>query len=246
MGIKYTKCHFCEADLVRREFPTRKPLLHFCNNVCKGEYQRTQKPVTRDWLVEHYIVKEMDCTQIAAIVKRDPKSVWNWLIDLGIPTRPRGSNQKVLFKKGERSGFSGRIHSDETKKRLSELAKADGRVPYDPKVGSYMKGKKGSETTNWKGGITAERQAFYGSREWKLVAVQVWARDNASCQRCGKKKEKSDKLSFDIHHIVSFACVELRADLSNLILLCETCHYWVHSRENTNREFIVNECDRSS
>jgi len=32
--------------------------------------------------------------------------------------------------------------------------------------------------------------------------------------------------------------VETRCDINNLVLLCESCHYWVHSSANTNKEFI--------
>ena len=40
------------------------------------------------------------------------------------------------------------------------------------------------------------------------------------------------------HHVASFAVVELRMEVSNLVLLCEPCHYWVHGADNTLREFI--------
>src|SRR5690606_25201612 len=140
--------------------------------------------------------------------------------------------------KGQVSTFLGRKHTPETRAKLRAIAIADGRVPYDPAVGSYMKGRRGAATTNWKGGITAARQAFYATPEWKAAVKAVWKRDNATCQRCGKHKSPNRQLAFDIHHIVSFAVVELRAEISNLVLLCEPCHYWVHGNENTNGQFI--------
>lgn len=30
----------------------------------------------------------------------------------------------------------------------------------------------------------------------------------------------------------------LRTSIENLILLCEPCHYWVHSKANSKKEFI--------
>jgi 5-methylcytosine-specific restriction enzyme A len=84
--------------------------------------------------------------------------------------------------------------------------------------------------------ITPERQSFYVSQEWKRVCIAVWKRDNATCCRCGAE-EKTD-MPFHIHHIKSFRDKELRADINNLVLLCESCHQWVHSKGNKNNDYI--------
>jgi HNH endonuclease len=242
MQIFKCKCHWCDKNLIRKKQGTPVKY-HFCDRTCKGEHQRQAKPVTRDWLVEHYIVKGMDTTQIAAIVNRDPKSVWNWLKDFGIPTRPRGGdktggngNPAHWFKKGHKLG-AGRKLSDETKAKIRAAAIADGRRPYDPKVGPNG-GRRGKDHPSWNGGITAERQAFYATVEWQAAARKVIKRDKSTCQRCGKKKVHGDGFAFDIHHVVSFKCAELRAVASNLVYLCEPCHYWVHGKKNVNRDFL--------
>ena len=95
---------------------------------------------------------------------------------------------------------------------------------------------KGELNPNYKGGVTPERQLFYQSKEWKMACSFVWKRDNALCQRCGIKKNVG--MPFHIHHIIGFADVELRADTNNLILLCESCHHWVHSRGNKNHDYL--------
>lgn len=99
-----------------------------------------------------------------------------------------------------------------------------------------MFGKRGADCSNWKGGITAERQSFYSSIEWKTVCRYVYKRDNAQCQRCGVKNE-----NLHVHHIVSFSNKKLRAEKSNLILLCKKCHNFVHSKANIDNEFIRKE-----
>lgn len=230
------KCFFCGADLIRRQGPKH----HFCNIKCKADYQRTLKPVSKEWLFDHYINKKMDCTQIAHIVNRDPKSVWNWLKDFGISTRPRGGfTCPNCFKKGETSAFKGYTHSEDCKQRLSEIARAEGRVPFDPQIGSYMKGRKGKDTPNWKGGLTPERQALYSSKDWSAVVKKIWSRDKAICQMCGKNHNTVDNRgTFHIHHIVSFDVKELRLNVDNLILLCRECHLWVHSKKNINKVFL--------
>ncbi len=99
-----------------------------------------------------------------------------------------------------------------------------------------MHGKRGSASHNWKGGCTPERQSFYTSEGWAKACSAVWKRDNATCQRCSVRRKDTDNLH--VHHIVSFAVKELRAETTNLVLLCTSCHRWVHSKRNTERLFI--------
>ena len=97
---------------------------------------------------------------------------------------------------------------------------------------------RGEANPRWLGGITPERQAFYVSPEWKSVCSFVWKRDKATCRRCGLKHIDSADMPFHIHHIQSFAIEELRAESNNLVLLCETCHHFIHSKRNKNREYL--------
>jgi 5-methylcytosine-specific restriction endonuclease McrA len=101
-----------------------------------------------------------------------------------------------------------------------------------------MWNRKGELNPNWKGGVSAERQAFYSSQEWKTACSEVWKRDHAMCQRC--KLDYDAGMPLHIHHIVSFADKALRAEPSNLVLLCEGCHHFVHSRKNVSCEFLKN------
>lgn len=184
-----------------------------CGFLCKGEWQRSQKPVDRDWLYEKYVVEMKSANEIARIVKRNPKRVWEWLDDYEIQKRPRGYGYAT------NPAFAFWLHGRE----------------------SPFKGKRGAAIPSWKGGITPDRQAFYSSLEWKVAVKVVWKRDNATCQRCGKKNSGRERYAFDIHHIVSFSCRLLRSEVSNLVLLCEECHYWIHSTENTLRLFLAEE-----
>jgi len=101
-----------------------------------------------------------------------------------------------------------------------------------------MWNRKGELNPNWRGGVTPERQAFYTSKEWRNACSAVWARDAAACRRCGTSKARAADMPFHVHHIVSFADKSLRADPENLVLLCEACHHFVHSRENVDREHL--------
>lgn len=196
--------------------------------------KQSKKPVTKEWLRERYIVDRLDCVQIGMLVSRDPKSVWNWLRDFGIPTRPRGSNPAVMFRKGDPRSFAGRKHSDATKEKLRAARMADGHYPKaDGKP--YWKGKNGSAHPTWKGGATPERQAVYGSEEWKIARAAVYARTGGKCERCGGGWETAP---LHVHHVFPFVVERLRVDAGNLRLLCVPCHKFVHSPNNRDREFL--------
>lgn len=190
----------------------------------------------REWLHQKYIVEGLSCPAIGKLVNRDGSTIRHWLLKYGIPTRPRGHNREHLLV-GQRKGFR---HSEETKQKVGEASRQRGAVPYLRNGQHFLKGKRGDVVPNWKGGITPERQAFYRSDEWKKASRAVWVRDDGKCRCCGldsRRFKRKEKL-FHVHHIVTFANRELRASVHNLILLCDDCHYFVHSNNNVTREFL--------
>lgn len=119
---------------------------------------------------------------------------------------------------------------------MSEVRKAKRWGSFGPD--NPMWNRKGEMSPNWRGGVTKERQLFYASQEWKTACRVVWKRDRGCCQRCGGNKTLTPDMPMHIHHVVPFANVPLRADASNLVLLCEACHRFVHSRKNVNHEHL--------
>ena len=209
--------------------------MYFCGIECKAAWQRTQKPVTKEWLKDAYVTQGLDTTQIGHLVHRDPKSVWNWLKDFDIETRKRGTTNNWRYSIG-----APRFLTDAGRKRLSDCARAarlkDGRKPY-LKNGIHWLKHPGARPPSWKGGITPERQALYASQEWRDIVKLVWKRDKCRCKRCEKNlSHRRGKVA--IHHIESFANRARRTELANLVLLCRTCHLWIHSRKNVNKDFL--------
>lgn len=100
-----------------------------------------------------------------------------------------------------------------------------------------MFGRTGISNSNWKGGISQERQSFYSSLEWKSIVPLVYKKYGYKCDRCGNQHK--GKISLCIHHIISFKHRDIRCVLSNLVLLCETCHHFVHSKLNVNNEYLM-------
>lgn len=109
-----------------------------------------------------------------------------------------------------------------------------------------MWNRRGDLNPRWLGGVTPERQAFYTGTAWKKACAAVWKRDKARCRRCDLHRSDALDMPFHIHHVVSFADRDLRAEPSNLVLLCEACHQFVHSRENLTREYLPQERDSAA
>lgn len=199
-----------------------------------------EKYKNKDWLYMEYVILRKSCNHIALSENRDAKTIWSWIKKFDIETRKRGAESSSgTFQKGHKKGI-GRIHTDETKNKIREARLIDGHVPYLNKNGvHWLKGKSGSSHPCYKGGLTPERQSHYCSESWVEAVKKVWERDNAICQRCEKHHNtEKNRGNFHIHHIVSFQVKELRSELSNLVLLCKECHRWVHSKNNTEKQFI--------
>lgn len=97
----------------------------------------------------------------------------------------------------------------------------------------------GANNPAWKGGTTPERQRLYKTYEWRQLVAKVFERDGYACQRCGDKRNARGN-RFHAHHIELWSdAPDRRTDPDNLVTLCRACHQWVHSNENTEREFLA-------
>jgi hypothetical protein len=239
------KCSTCGAEISRVTWNYGKsmPITEFfCNTTCKGIWQvksREALGFTKEWLTHQYMTLGRSANDIAKEIGRDSKRVWEWLKMYEIPTRPRGTDYGGHFKPGMIGTMLGKKHSEATKLKLREIALADGRVPWGKDNPPYWKGKKGEQHPSWAGGATPERQACYSSPEWVEAVKEVWRRDNATCRKCGvHHNETNIRGTFHIHHVISFQFKEYRTDPTNLVLLCNKCHKWVHGKLNTQKDFL--------
>lgn len=101
-----------------------------------------------------------------------------------------------------------------------------------------MFGKFGPECPNYVDGSTPERQRMYSRGIGRDFLRSVYERDGYCCVRCGSPN--TGRRSLHAHHIRPWAGnPDLRFDLTNAITLCRACHGWVHSKRNTEKEFIA-------
>jgi transposase-like protein len=100
-----------------------------------------------------------------------------------------------------------------------------------------MYGKCGAQNPRWIDGSAPERQTMYARSFWKELAKVVLERDSYKCQRCNATHSGKNKLH--AHHIKTWAGnPKSRFLLPNIIILCQTCHNWVHSKANVNNEYL--------
>jgi len=86
--------------------------------------------------------------------------------------------------------------------------------------GCYKGARRGSENSNWKGGITPINSVIRNSPEYKTWRISVFTRDNFTCVWCD---QHGGKLNAD--HIQPFSThPDLRFELSNGRTLCIACH----------------------
>lgn len=139
----------------------------------------------------------------------------------------------------------GHKDSEETKLRRSRSLMGhpvskksiDKLVEYIKRNGPWNKGKhniqqSGENHWNWKGGITNETKKRVAGVVWKKIRLDIYKRDNYTCQNCHKEFHGKD---LDCHHIVPYRLSRDNSS-SNLISLCKRCHTL---RENDFRFYEV-------
>lgn len=101
MAKQEFQCAWCGKTIMRKTKNSKGEEIknHFCDRTCKGKWQMEQKPLGKDDLVELYINQRKSANEIARMVGRDSKRVWEWLRSYDIPTRKRGTDYGQCFKK---------------------------------------------------------------------------------------------------------------------------------------------------
>ena len=119
--------------------------------------------------------------------------------------------------------------------------KPSGALGKTWKVDKIIKRPNNSGENNhfWKGGKTKLSQQIKNSAEYSFWRKQIFERDNYTCQHCGRKTKKGDKVIIEADHIYPFSkilddfditsieeaisCEELW-DIENGRTLCRDCH----------------------
>lgn len=137
-----------------------------------------------------------------------------------------------------RGGMSGKRHSIETKRRISNSEK--GKVVTEETRRrlsinqTFRKGRhfspselkrralafSGPNNPHWKGGISGENRRIRGSAEYLRWRQAVFTRDDYTCQICGARG-----VHLEADHVKPFALYpDIRLDINNGRTLCIDCH----------------------
>ncbi|GGL53594.1 NUMOD3 domain-containing DNA-binding protein [Halocalculus aciditolerans] len=202
-----------------------------------------------DWLTTQYHDAGRTQRALADACGVSPRTIRKWMQKHGIETRDVDGENHGLYgverdddvKAKISESMQGREVSEETRKKMSR-AHEGKRIPPSvrERISERLRGREKSERTrermsastsgesnpNWKGGYSRR----YGPG-WSVARERVRDRD-AVCRLCGH--DGSDT-RLEVHHIVpvrTFRNDRERDlgdahDLSNLVLLCRTCHLGV-------------------
>ena len=87
----------------------------------------------------------------------------------------------------------------------------------------------GKNNPNWRGGVTSEHESIRKGKKYEKWRLEVYKKDNYTCQACGRRKRGSN-IELHAHHIISFSSL-LECDREHLydvnigITLCRECHF---------------------
>ena len=105
---------------------------------------------------------------------------------------------------------------------LWKAAKAEMTI-----IDTGRNGQKKEAHWNWKGGITPKNQTERHSSEYRRWRLDVFARDDYTCQICGQHGGE-----LNAHHIKPWAkSIDSRYDVNNGVTLCKCCHKMIHGRK---------------
>lgn len=88
--------------------------------------------------------------------------------------------------------------------------------------------RSGENNPNWNGGVSYNYEGRLSIEciDWRK---KVYKKDNYTCQCCGSKNSKGNRVTINAHHIYNWSDYEeLRYDVENGITLCDECHRKFH------------------
>lgn len=142
--------------------------------------------------------------------------------------------RKIALEDGRKPNFSGRKHTEESRRIMSEKRLLNPNKYWLGKSRPFMQTKeyrqKVSEASKkvveegrhnfWRGGVTEENKLIRSSSEYKFWRTTVFNRDNYTCQKCGIRGGK-----LEANHVLPFAYYpDLRFEVLNGETLCKECH----------------------
>ena len=138
----------------------------------------------------------------------------------------KSNNSKTKFKKGLVPWNKGRRWTKEERQKIS-----DGL----PK-------RFGKNAGNWKGGITEIAVHIRTIREYKQWRTAVFERDDYTCQECGARRKKGDRVVIQAHHKKPFYKILAENEIKNIQQAKDCKELW----EIDNGQTLCISCHRQT
>ena len=194
--------------------------------VCGKEYEWPMNESEKAWLTRHKY-----CSKSCANKSKLGKTPWN----KGKEATQEAKTRQSIAHKGQHSSPETQFKKGVTpwnKGKIGVMA-----IPWNK--GRKWVEKSGKNHHNWKGGCTALKERIRHLFEYNEWRSKVFKRDNWTCQCCGRRQSKKNKVIIEAHHLKPFykiieenkiksiehaiGCKELW-DINNGQTLCIPCH----------------------
>lgn len=178
---------------------------------CKKEFEKPYFISLLEWKTRKY------CSKECRIKSTKGKPSWNKGIKL--PYRVWNKGKKCNYLMGNKFAKGNKPNKTSYKKGVHPS------IDTEFKRGQWAKEKH----PMWKGGITPLNAQIRYSESYKLWKKSVFARDDFTCQECGKvqgwDKKFKKHITIHAHHLKPFSLFpKLRFEVSNGRTLCVDCH----------------------
>ena len=210
------------------------------NNFYKGMCARVGEDF-RTWLNRKYWDEELNTRQMAELAygkTKNSPNISGWMKKLDIPLRDRSSaialqwrdNQQRRVETSERAKRNIGTNSKGRQKLIANMQTKEYREKASKaKMGAKngMYGVYGDKHPQWNANLTDEermiRRAYPEYERWR---INVYERDDYTCQTCGDDKGGN----LVAHHLNGYHWDDkVRVDINNGVTLCDTCHKKFHS-----------------
>jgi transposase len=194
--------------------------------------QRATVP-TAEELRELYVNQGMSIDAIWHVLGSSESSISRLLDEYGIPKRAN-TTKFAGWNKGKSITIEQRQSlSEQAKQRIGEKSPRYGvRLNEETRnrIANSLKGRfRGAQNPFWKGGSEDRRNLWHSRFEYKEWRKSVFARDDYTCQMCGKRSNGD----IQAHHILPWRIhPETRFDVANGITLCVACHLSIRGKES--------------
>lgn len=76
---------------------------------------------------------------------------------------------------------------------------------------------------------------YWLTPKWLSIREDIIKEQGNKCKKCSKDVV----IARHIHHLITANISTFRYDKNNLIMVCEDCHKWIHSKKNKNKEYKI-------